>query len=88
MAYYSESGDYFVENHDGHGRYYRGSLEEEKQQTQGNIGKGLSRLASDEYRIDIVHHMAKMEVKSLVESHSCILLIIQVVCNARRCHVH
>ena len=82
MAYYPEPCDsYFVESHGGHGRFYRDTFEEGKWQKQEDIGRGLSRLASDDYRNDIVHHMAKMEVKSLTEFDISMMLIVRVGCN-------
>lgn len=79
MAYCSEPcGSYFVETHDDLGQVHGHGLEGQKmshRQKQEDIARDLSQLVSEEYRDDIVKHMAKMEVKSLTLSEFYTLLM-------------
>ena len=59
---------YFVESHDDPGRIFRQDAKERerhvKRQTQLFIAEQMSRMASEEYREDVLKHMEKMEVRT------------------------
>ena len=71
MAFYTQSCDsgYFVESHDDREWQFREQTRDRervaKMQTQADIGRHLSYMASLEYGDDHLHHMEIMEVKRL-----------------------
>ncbi len=73
MAYYQQPcNSYFAECHEDREREHRDQVRDyerrAKRQTQVAIAEDLSRLASDEYREDILTHMEKMEVIASAQS--------------------
>lgn len=81
--FYPPCESYFVESHDECGRPIRDDGLERRRRmnllTQGAIAATLSQQARDEYLDDILHHMEKMEVRSLGKFRAFIMLIYRTV---------
>lgn len=93
MAYFHRPCEsYFVETHDDHVRSYEAERRERKRQadlyTQSAIATELSQLVSEDYREDIIQHMEKMEVSSLIDSPASPELSLCVDGHPTRCRLY
>jgi len=76
---YGYCDSFFVENHDEDGIYARAAMERERAQDAARIKQKalaieLSQVTAEEYQVDVLKHMERMEVFNLTDGCTRIVL--------------